>query len=152
MGDEHETAVRVLIGTAGTALDRIRRATTVLTAGEHIRDEQIEQARAAGHTWDEIGAAMGITGQAAGRHARRAQLADTPPPKPESRRARRRRLAAAHGALMLHRADGDVDQADAEFRMFYGRPLPAEAHTADPYSLPVGYARQRWPVSRAPAP
>lgn len=149
MGDDYETAVRVLLGTAGTALDRIRRATAALAAGERVRDEQIEQARAAGHTWDEIGAAMGITGQAAGRHARRA---DQPPTKPESRRARRRRLAAAHGALMLRHADGDVAKADTEFRAFYGRPLPAEAHTADPYSLPAGYARQRWPVNRTPAP
>lgn len=146
-----EAAVNELLDQRAGPLERIRWATAVMEATRRLRDANIAVARAGGHTWEQIGAAMDITGQAVGRHARRAGLGEQPRARPESRRARRRRLAAAHGALMLRRRNGDAQRASEDFEAVYGRPLPAAAHTADPAWLPPGYARQRWPVTRTPA-
>jgi hypothetical protein len=146
-----EAAVNELLDQRAGPLERIRWATAVMAATRRLLDANIAVARASGHTWDQIGAAMDMTGQAVGRRARSAGLGDQPRVRPESRRARRRRLAAAHGARMLRNRHGDVRLANEDFELFYGRPLPASAHTADPDSLPPGYARQRWPLNRAPA-
>lgn len=124
-------------------LARISAAVESVAAAESERDAAIAAARAAGHSWAEIGAAWGISGQAAGRHARRREIPDEPPVR-ETRAEQRARLAAAHGALLIR--EMGVDQAREWFPSLYGVALPEAAHTAEPADLPAGYARRRAPL------
>lgn len=59
-----------------TDLEFLRTLTEIRRALESFENSRIGTARAHGHDWAEIGAAMGMTGQAAGQLARRRGLAD----------------------------------------------------------------------------
>lgn len=89
VNDRVRELLRELAGdTAHDPVERVRMATAIGQAAETYRLAAIGEARGQEVDWSEIGRAMGITGQAAGRHYRRNGGTDTRPgawPYPGSR-------------------------------------------------------------------
>lgn len=78
------TAALDALDVAGGTIDRLEAARRLREAAEDLEAAQVEAARKAGATWNDIGACYGLTKQGAQqrfRAARNQAKALTPPPK-----------------------------------------------------------------------
>lgn len=105
--DEVDDAVRArveeLLGTLGApgadaALERLRAIRRLRRVLHAVEARALYDARLAEHDWADIGAALGMSGQAAGKRARTHHQLDDPRPDPATGRPRRRgRYRPRHG-------------------------------------------------------
>lgn len=120
-------------------LAAVAAANSLVRAGEDVLRALVRQARAAGHTWSDIGDVLGTSRQAA--QQRFARTTEGAPSMPEALAGAEERASAHLDALL----DGRYDDLSADFddRMRAGLPVSKLSQTTAQLTAQVGALRER---------